>query len=151
MRVNVPGRAPTLGQVLSYYTRIDFLRFLLHSAQVRPVVLIVPTARHWTARWDHDILRLEDEDALRCHIVDRIRAGLPGVSDGDRPRFYPSFHQLIGKWPESSVPIRLGSKKPPSVRELDCVFEADLATWQESADIRVPASRIAGAGFAADG
>jgi hypothetical protein len=33
MEKKVLGRKPTLGQVLDYYTRDDFLLFLLHTLQ----------------------------------------------------------------------------------------------------------------------
>jgi HEAT repeat protein len=126
------GRRPTLGEVLGYYTRSDFLQFLLATCRVRPVVMIISKTRHWAPRWEEDIVQAQDEHSLREYIVRRIHTELSEFGERDRPDFYPSFHQLIGKWPESHKIEITGRKKPPRMREMDCVFEADLLTWQES-------------------
>jgi HEAT repeat protein len=126
------GRKPTLGEVLDYYTRSDFLQFLLTTCRVRPVVMIISRTRHWAPRWEEDIVQADEEETLREYVVRRIRTDLPELGNEDCPDFYPSFHQLIGKWPESHKIEIPGKKKPPRVREMDCVFEADLSTWQES-------------------
>jgi HEAT repeat protein len=94
--------------------------------------MIISRTRHWAPRWEEDIIQAEDERSLREYVVCRIRTELSEVGDQDCPTFYPSFHQLIGKWPESRKIEIPGKKKPPRMREKDCVFEADLSTWQES-------------------
>ena len=40
------GRKPTLGEVIDYYARDDWIRYLLDTCVVRPVVLVIPPKMH---------------------------------------------------------------------------------------------------------
>lgn len=126
------GRRPTLGEVIEYYTGSGFLHCLRQTCAVRPVAMIVSTSRHWAPRWDQDVVPIWNEQRLGQYIVERIRYELPSLSDRDRPEFYPSFHQMTGRWTGALGAEAVSAKKPPRTCEQDCVFEADLASWQES-------------------
>ena len=129
------GRRPTFGEVLDYYTRDDFLQFLLDTCRTRLVVMIISQHRHWEPNWGEDIVRVEDKARLKQCILDKLLQNLPEVHPGDRLSHYPSFHQSIGKWPdrmEEAIDEANRSTKMTSSVKQDCIFETDLPTWRES-------------------
>jgi hypothetical protein len=120
------GRNPTLGEVIGYYTRDDFSRYLLDTLPVRPVVLVLPAKLHWEPNWPRDEIQAENAEELRAFVQAQIAEHLPGVALDERPPFYPSFHQAV--WTRSLD----GDTSEP-----DCFFEADLPTWRDAfGDVR---------------
>jgi len=126
------GRRPTLGEVLDYYTRDDFLRFLLDMCRTRRVVMVVPTQLHWEPSWEKDEIQAGDIEHLGSYIMDRISESLPEVGLDDRLSYYPSFHQSIGKWPDQADEAVREPDKSSKPWKQDCIFEADLPTWRDS-------------------
>ena len=123
------GRRPTLGEAIDYYTRDDFVRYLLDTCLGRPVVLVIPPKMHWEPDWPRDEVKAEDarpdRAQFRAFLQARIAERLPAVALDERPPFYPSFHQAV--WTRSPG----GGQLP------DCVFEADLRTWRDAfGDVR---------------
>jgi HEAT repeat protein len=114
------GRRPTLGEVVDYYTRDDFLSFLLHTLQVHRVVTVIPRQLHWEPDWGRDEVQAADEEELRQVIVERIATQLPHTCSGERPDYYPSFHVSVWR------------RDMGEGRARDCVFEADLPTWRDA-------------------
>jgi HEAT repeat protein len=119
------GRKPTLGEVLDYYTRDDFLSFLLHTLHVHRVVTVISRQPHWEPDWERDEVQAADEEELRQTIVEQIAAQLPDTAPGERPDHYPSFH--ISVWRRDRGEGHARSEG----RACDCVFEADLPTWRD--------------------
>ena len=113
------GRKPTLGEVISYYTRDDFIRYLLDTRLERRVVLVISPKMHWEPNWPRDEVRAENAEQFRGFLYDKIAEQLPEVALDERPPFYPSFHQAV--WTRSA-----GEQRP------DSVFEADLPTWRDA-------------------
>jgi hypothetical protein len=119
------GRKPTLGEVIDYYTRDDFLQVLLEMVRARRVVLVISDKAHWEPDWSRHEIVGESTGDLEQFIRKEIAAQLPKVGPDDRPAYYPSFHQSVRRRPgsEGSIPHR-------SLQ--DCVFEADLLTWRDA-------------------
>ncbi len=126
------GRKPMLREVVDYYTREDFLRFLLGTCRTRRVVMVIPKQPHWEPNWSENEIRAGDMEKLGSYILNKIRGNLPKVSLDDRPSYYPSFHQSVGKWLDQSDEAVRESDKSLRLWKHDCVFEADLPTWRES-------------------
>jgi HEAT repeat protein len=122
MNTITTGRKPTLGEVLDYYTREDFLTFMLQTLSRYRVVTIISKTMHWEPNWEHDEVKADSLDALRRYIVDKITTTLPGVALDQRPEYYPSFHQSVT---HRSIGLRESGQR-------NCVFEADLPTWRDS-------------------
>jgi HEAT repeat protein len=118
MAEKVLGRRPTLGDVLDYYAREDFLSFLMYMLQVHRVVTVIPRHLHWEPHWGRDEVQAADANGLHQYIVERITTQIPGTALDERPDYYPSFH--VSVWRRD-----LGEH-----RARDCVFEADLPTWR---------------------
>ena len=123
MSIITPGRKPTLGEVLDYYTRDDFLSFLFHVLQTTRVVTVISKKLHWEPDWERDEVEAETIPTLKDFIVDKIKPAYPNTKLDDYPQFYPSFHQSVWR---QIVPGH------PESNALDCVFEADLPTWRDS-------------------
>ncbi len=141
------GRHPTLGEVINYYTREDFLAFMLDLLKRHRVVIVIPKTLHWEPDWEHDEVNdvilsategpersdvilsaaegSKDVDSLRRFIVGKITAAFPDMSRDMRPDYYPSFHQSV--WQRVSIAME-GNR----ARGKDCVFEADLPTWRDA-------------------
>jgi HEAT repeat protein len=64
--------------------------------------------------------------------VHKIEQHLPGLSLRDRPDYYPSFHQSVGRWPGGVDRAALEQGREPKQKESDVVFEADLPTWHDA-------------------
>jgi len=118
------GRYPTLREVLAYYSRTDFLDFLLKTCTVRKVCLVIPEKRHWEPRWGKDRIRAKDRDSLAAFIEERIERAFPDHDPGERLPFYPSFHQSVVRWPEGQVDEDGGAR--------DEIVESDLPAWREA-------------------
>jgi len=118
MKYKTLGRRPTMGEVLDYYTRPDFLAFMLRLLQMYRVVTVISKQMHWEPDWARDEVRAEGLDDLERVIVDKIRAALPEMSPDEIPAYYPSFHMSVDR--RGSLGIQ------------DCVFETDLPTWRDS-------------------
>ncbi len=123
-----PGRRPTLREVLDYYTRQDFLAYLLVMLGRYPIVSVIPQQLHWEPNWQRDAVVAESIEDLRGFIVQKITQGLSNTELEERPPFYPSFHQSVCKRKQDQD----GRETSERNRLKDCVFEADLPTWQES-------------------
>jgi len=132
MGIKTLGRRPTLREVLDYYTRDDFLRFLLDTCRTRRVVMVVPKQLHWEPVLEKDEIRAGDVERLGPHVLDKIHENLPEVSLDDRLSYYPSFHQSIGKWPDRADQAIREPDKSSKPWKQDCIFETDLPTWRES-------------------
>lgn len=118
------GRKPTLQEVTDYYAREDFLAYLQAVCQERQVVMVHPKKAHWEPDWERDEILPDSIPALRASIRDKIEDWAVETGTGDRPAYYPSFHQSTARW---------GSRgRSGGLRLQDCVFEADLATWREA-------------------
>ena len=134
------GRHPTLGEVIEYYARESFVRFLIETCRVRRVVMVISKTQHWEPNWAQNEVRIQElgirggaieafEIAqVREYLLDQIRAALPGLDLDDRPAFYPSFHQAVWK----ATPGRPAPTKQPRAHARDCVFESDVTTWREA-------------------
>ncbi|MBN2389680.1 MAG: HEAT repeat domain-containing protein [Anaerolineae bacterium] len=122
MKAITTGRNPTLGEVLDYYTREDFLTFMLQTLSRYRIVTVISKTMHWEPNWEHDEAKADSLDALRRYIVDKITTSLPDVALDQRPEYYPSFHQSVA---HRSVGLRKNDQR-------DCVFETDLPTWRDS-------------------
>ena len=90
-----PGRKPTLGEVLDYYTREEFLTFMFHVMQTTRVVTVISKKQHWEPNWQRDEVKSTTVEALRKHIVDKITRAYQGTALDQYPQFYPSFHQSV--------------------------------------------------------
>jgi len=130
--IKTSGRRPTLREVLDYYTRDDFLRFLLDTCRTRRVVMAVPTQLHWEPNWDEHEIRGVDVEQLGPYILDKVHEHLPETRPGDRLSYYPSFHQSIGKWLDQKGEAVYEEDKSLKPWKEDCIFETDLPTWRES-------------------
>ena len=126
------GRRPTLGEVLDYYTRDDFLRFLLDTCRTRRVVMAVPTQLHWEPNWDEHEIKVGDVEHLGSYILNNIHEHLPETRPDDRLSYYPSFHQSIGKWLDQAEQAIHEADESSKSWKQDCIFETDLPTWRES-------------------
>lgn len=126
------GRRPTLGEVLEYYTRGDFLTFLLHTLRVHRVVSVIPQRMHWEPDWGRHEVQAADADELRQSIVERIRARYPDMAPDERPDYYPSFHVSVWRCDAGDQHAGDGQHVPGKRRARDCVFEADLPTWRDA-------------------
>ncbi|MGC9349040.1 MAG: hypothetical protein ACP5JG_12925 [Anaerolineae bacterium] len=122
-----PGRRPTMGEVLDYYTQENFLRFLLATTRHRRVVLVISSKKHWEPRWSRDEVQAGTVDELRDWILSKIESALPGVATDARPDYYPAFHQSV--WKGDAADTQSGT---PRDIYMDCVFEADLPTWRDA-------------------
>jgi HEAT repeat protein len=120
------GRKPTLEEVVDYYTRHDFLSFLLHTLQVHRVVTVIPRQLHWEPDWERDEVQAADEEQLRQVILERIATQYPHTAPGGRPDYYPSFHISVWRRDRGEGHAR------GEGRAHDCVFEADLPTWRDA-------------------
>lgn len=118
------GRCPSLGEVRAYYTRPDFLDFLLRTCAMRSVHLIIPTAKHWNPG-DADRITGNSCEELRDIMLARIAAAYPDTREDEQLPFYPSFHQGIERWASGMVDL------VPATGH-DAVAEADLSTWREA-------------------
>ena len=118
------GRYPTLREVLAYYSRTDFLDFLLKTCTVRKVCLVIPEKRHWEPKWREDRVRAEDRDGLAVFIRERIEHAFPDHDPDGRLPFYPSFHQSVVRWPKGQVDGDSGGR--------DEIVESDLPAWREA-------------------
>lgn len=116
------GRKPTFGEVLDYYTREDFLTFVLALLKRYRVAAVIPRALHWEPDWARDEVRGKTVEELRRWVAEKITQTLPNVGANERPDYYPSFHQSVWLRPTA------GDAK----RDRDCIFEADLPTWRDS-------------------
>jgi HEAT repeat protein len=125
------GRKPTLGEVIDYYTRDDFLRLLLHTRSTRRVVLVISEKAHWEPDWGRYEVTGESTDDLGQFIRQEIAARLPGVGLDDRPDYYPSFHQAVWQRSGDGESVQDGGKRQRHLLQ-DCVFEADLLTWRDA-------------------
>ena len=125
MVIRTLGRRPTLGEVLEYYTRDDFLRFLPEMLRIHRVVMVIPERGHWAPNWKENEVGAEDVGRLGQRILDGALENWPEASMDDPLSYYPSFHQSVGRWPDGE-----GNNSKP--RQPDCIFEADLPTWRES-------------------
>jgi HEAT repeat protein len=132
VQIKTAGRRPTLGEVLDYYTREAFLTFLLDTCRVRRVAMVIPHRQHWEPRWEEDEVRATDVEQLRAYVVGQIARELPGVGPGERPDYYPSFHQSVWRRPDGAAAPSGKRGRGPRARLQDCVFEADLGTWRDS-------------------
>jgi HEAT repeat protein len=125
------GRRPTLGEVLDYYARDDFVRFLLDTCRTWRVVMVISTKLHWEPNWDENEIDAGDVEGLRRSILGKIAERLPEVRPHERPSYYPSFHQSVWRRPDGAdESLRQGRRAKSRMR--DCVFEADLPTWRDS-------------------
>ena len=122
MKTITTGRKPTLGEVLDYYTREDFLTFMLHILARYRVVTVISKTKHWEPNWERDEVKADNVADLRRFIVEKITTAFPDASREMRPDFYPSFHQSVQRRPDDA------GRDPGR----DCVFEADLPTWRDS-------------------
>jgi hypothetical protein len=123
-----PGRNPTLGEVLAYYTREDFLNFLLTLRQSYRVAIVIPEKKHWEIWWEHDEVKADTINDLRVFVEQRITQALPDVALDDHPPFYPAFHQTVRK----AIARTDAQGNTTFVHIPDCIIEADLPTWHES-------------------
>jgi hypothetical protein len=80
MAEKVLGRRPTLGDVLDYYAREDFLSFLMYMLQVHRVVTVIPRHLHWEPHWGRDEVQAADANGLHQYIVERITTQIPGTA-----------------------------------------------------------------------
>jgi len=115
------GRKPTLGEVLDYYTREDFLSFMLALRRRYRVAAVISRTLHWEPDWARDEVCGAPVEDLRRWIVEKIAQAMPNVGANERPAYYPSFHQ--------SVRLRSAGGEGDC---FDCIFEADLPTWRDS-------------------
>jgi HEAT repeat protein len=115
------GRKPTLGEVLDYYTREDFLTFMLSVLERHRVVTVIPETLHWEPNWKRDEVTGATVAELRDLVVAQVTEALPDVGRDERPDYYPSFHRSV--WWRA---------EPGERRGKDCVFEADLPTWRDA-------------------
>ncbi|MBN2389679.1 MAG: HEAT repeat domain-containing protein [Anaerolineae bacterium] len=122
------GRNPTLGEVLAYYSREDFLNFLLVLRQSYRVAIVIPEKKHWEIRWEDDEAKADTIHDLRVFIERRITQALPDVGLDERPPFYPAFHQTVRK----AIARVDAQGNTMYVHIPDCIIEADLPTWHES-------------------
>ena len=122
MKTITIGRKPTLGEVLDYYTREDFLAFMLQMLTHYRVVTVISKTKHWEPNWERDEVKADNVADLRRFIVEKITAAFLDTSLDMRPDFYPSFHQSVQRRPDDA------GRDPGR----DCVFEADLPTWRDS-------------------
>ena len=67
-----PGRKPTLGEVIEYYTREDFLTFLKHLLTTTRVVTVIPRKLHWEPNWKEDEVIGDTLESLRLSILSKI-------------------------------------------------------------------------------
>ena len=65
------GRKPTLGEAIDYYTREDFLQFLLDTCRTRRVVMVIPEKLHWEPSWGRNEVVGEDVEQLYQYILDK--------------------------------------------------------------------------------
>jgi HEAT repeat protein len=125
------GRRPTLGEVIDYYTRDDFLQVLFDTIRVRRVVLVISERAHWEPDWSRYEVTVQSLHGLRQFIQDEIAAQLPTVEMDERPHYYPSFHQAVCQR-QGDGHTTLTGGQPPNRPLQDCVFEADLLTWRDA-------------------
>lgn len=119
------GRYPSLGEVTAYYTRPDFLEFLLRTCAMRRVLMVIPTARHWEPHPEHNRIAGGSQATLRDIILARIADAFPDTGKDERLPFYPSFHQEVERWAPGTVDDGKALGR-------DGVAEADLSTWREA-------------------
>ncbi len=119
------GRYPTLGEVTEYYSREDVLAAILRTCATYEVALAIPSQRHWEPDWEEDRIRVSSCAELRELLLDRIAGRFGELAPDERPPFYPSLHQRLGRWSPGAVGEgrRLGT---------DEVLESDLPTWREA-------------------
>lgn len=117
------GRRPTLGEAINYYSQEEFLLYVQDALRARRVVLVIPQKKHWEPNWEKDEVRPQDVDGLRSWFLDRVAACVPQTGVNDYPEYYPAFHQSVIKGP---------SGQPCDPRIMDCVFEADPASWRDA-------------------
>ncbi|MCU0519597.1 MAG: HEAT repeat domain-containing protein [Anaerolineae bacterium] len=113
------GRRPTFGEVVDYYMQEQFLRYLLDTTSNRRVVLVIAARKHWEPNWETDGIRGGNTDDLRRWIQGKVQQHLAHVSAGDRPDYYPAFHQSV--W-----------RGRADQQVMDCIFEADLPSWRDA-------------------
>jgi HEAT repeat protein len=131
MSVVTLGRRPTLGEVIDYYARDDFVRFLVDVCHRRRVVMVISPQQHWEPNWAEDEVRAGDAAQVRRYVREKIVSALPDLGSADRPPFYPSFHQSVCQWKVEDVnDDGQAEGRRTSVR--DCVFESDVATWRDA-------------------
>ena len=118
------GRKPTLGEVIDYYSRDDFLQILACTCRTRPVVLVISEGAHWEPDWSRCEVPAASADDLGLYVRRQIADQLPGIGPGDCPDYYPSFHQSVWR--------REGGEAASSQSLRDCVFEADPLTWRDA-------------------
>jgi HEAT repeat protein len=131
MSVVTLGRRPTLGEVLDYYTREDFVHFAFATCRKRPVVMVIPERHHWEPNWAAHEIATRDLEQFGRRVLELIVAAFPGIPLDERPSYYPSFHQSVWKWPDAVVSVA-DDEREATARIRDCVFEADLPTWRAS-------------------
>lgn len=126
------GRHPTLGEVLDYYTQESFLQLLLDVTRRRRVVLVLSRKKHWEPDWTRYEVVGTTEDELQRRIVKQIRDTWPALTLGDRPDYYPAFHQSVWKRSQHRNPEMGADGGTDRADHMDCVFEADLPTWRDA-------------------
>jgi HEAT repeat protein len=127
--IKTVGKKPTLGEVIDYYANDNFLRFIIDVLRRRRIVMITPKEFHWEPDWNKGEIKAEDPGVLGKYIKNKILEAFPGIGLDERPDFYPSFHQSVGKWLKGEVDE---SGKSSKVWKKDCVFETDLPSWRDS-------------------
>jgi hypothetical protein len=96
------GRWPKLGEVIDYYARDTFIRFLIDVCRTRRVVMVISRQQHWEPNWAEDEIPVGDVEQVRRYVIDKIVDALAGIGLDERPPFYPSFHQSVWKRPAES-------------------------------------------------
>ena len=74
------GRHPTLGEVLDYYARDSFIKFLIETCRVRRVVMVISETMHWEPNWTSAA-----DDVFRARVR-QATAGERWVVDGNYTR-----------------------------------------------------------------
>jgi HEAT repeat protein len=125
------GRWPKLREVIDYYARDEFIRFLIDVCRTRRVVMVISRQQHWEPNWTEDEVQVGNVDQVRRYVIDKIADALAGIGLDERPPFYPSFHQSVWKRPVESgaAPAEHGGTRH---RLRDCVFESDVITWRDA-------------------
>ena len=85
MSVVTLGRRPTLGEVIDYYTRQEFVRFLIDVCRTRRVVMVISRQKHWEPNWEQDEVHAGTVDQTRRFVTEKIEAALAGLAPSDRP------------------------------------------------------------------
>ena len=119
------GRYPSLREVLEYYSREDFLDFVLRTCEVRRVLLVIPKRKHWEPDPERDLVTVGNRAALLVLVRGRILSEHAGAPEDARLPFYPSFHQSLERWSP-------GQTDAGDVVGRDSVLEADLPSWRSS-------------------